>query len=1024
MPAINGGEAAIAWGGYTYSPELNQYGGNDILPFAYYITYIGANGLVGGTYEIADAVNNGIRNTNELPSLAASPSGRLLAAFTEGTDPNGVDVYARLFVENGGGSNIYKVNQTSEAAAAFRDLNHANSWLPQVLTAGLTDGRFVVVWADATDNLIHARLVGSNGLPQDDEFIVARITTDHATKFQLSSVTALDDGTFVVNWYQYPTDLALHIADQYPSRAVIIDPDTRGVVLGGTPGNDVLTGSGYADRISGGAGDDTLIGRLGGDILDGGPGNDTVDYSVSLEEVYVDLRQPQQIGGHADGDVLISIENVIGSAYNDFLTGDSGDNRLTGGYGNDNLEGLGGNNTLDGGRGNDTLWIGDSGVAYGGRGNDIIHGAPVGTGTLYGQEGNDTLDASGATAAAVEYMFGGAGDDTLIGGAGTEIAKYSGNLADYTISANADSSYRIHDNRPGSPEGTDTLTDIDRLAFNDFPNGLSITAAMDHPPVITGGDTATATVAENSTGVVIDVDTTDPDGDTEGSGITYSLSGSDQAYFSVNPNGQLSFVSPPDYENPHGPTYHVVVQATDSAGRSDQQTITVNVTDVPGDAVTLGPNHSSAYYAPAFGYGGFNTVIGGPETDYLTVDMSGEPDGGNVQVTSDGSHLLIDADGDGTVDLTVSGVEELIIVAKDVVLSGDLSATGLASHTITYYGDYSDDEPDSFDADAVTSGEDVVAYGYGGDDRLVGAGGDDTLDGGTGNDQLVGMAGADRLLPGTGDNVVDGGDGVDTLVLDGSPYDYTITYDAGTASYSVSGPATHDTVTDVEQLEFPEWQGSFADYLSLPPSTAVNSTASGGQSNARLAALSDGGYVVTWISDDGGDGDGNCVRARLFDADHNPVGPDFVIDSTGQGYQQAPAVTALPDGGFVVSWASGDDGDGSGYCIRTRVFDSAGQAAGSDFIADQCRRAVGRTLRRVLDLLRQRRRQQHLRARAHLRVRRHPRACRLHRQHHGDRIPGRFQCRRAGERPVRGRMDVVRPGRWQRRLRACAPVRG
>src|SRR5262249_26267667 len=70
MPLINSGEAAIAWAGQVYDPQVNQYGGHDLLPFAYYLTYTGTNGLIGGTYEIADAVNNGITNTNELPSIA------------------------------------------------------------------------------------------------------------------------------------------------------------------------------------------------------------------------------------------------------------------------------------------------------------------------------------------------------------------------------------------------------------------------------------------------------------------------------------------------------------------------------------------------------------------------------------------------------------------------------------------------------------------------------------------------------------------------------------------------------------------------------------------------------------------------------------------------------------------------------------------------------------------------------------------------------------------------------------------
>ena len=57
----------------------------------------------------------------------------------------------------------------------------------------------------------------------------------------------------------------------------------------------------------------------------------------------------------SDGDVLLNIEHMIGTAYNDLLTGDDSDNMLTGGSGDDVLRGGGGDDTLTGGGGDDTL---------------------------------------------------------------------------------------------------------------------------------------------------------------------------------------------------------------------------------------------------------------------------------------------------------------------------------------------------------------------------------------------------------------------------------------------------------------------------------------------------------------------------------------------------------------------------------------------------------------------------------------------------------------------------------------------
>ncbi len=71
-------------------------------------------------------------------------------------------------------------------------------------------------------------------------------------------------------------------------------------------------------------------------------------------------------GGDAQGDVLISIENLTGSAYADTLTGDVVANAIDGGAGNDRILGGAGADTLFGGLGNDTL--------YGGAGSDRLVG--------------------------------------------------------------------------------------------------------------------------------------------------------------------------------------------------------------------------------------------------------------------------------------------------------------------------------------------------------------------------------------------------------------------------------------------------------------------------------------------------------------------------------------------------------------------------------------------------------------------------------------------------------------------------
>ncbi len=104
-------------------------------------------------------------------------------------------------------------------------------------------------------------------------------------------------------------------------------------------------------------------------------------------------------------------------------------------------------------------------------------------------------------------------------------------------------------------------------------------------PTITsdgGGKRATIRVFERTT-VATDVEATDPEGDTEGAGLTYSLAGGfDQGAFTIDPDfGVLAFSTPPDFANPTDANldnrYAVKVQVTDSGGRVDRQSLLVVV---------------------------------------------------------------------------------------------------------------------------------------------------------------------------------------------------------------------------------------------------------------------------------------------------------------------------------------------------------------------------------------------------------------------------------------------------------------
>ena len=124
----------------------------------------------------------------------------------------------------------------------------------------------------------------------------------------------------------------------------------------GTQYDDTLTGNGGDNVIEGGAGRDTLDG--GGNPATGAKG-DTLSYASSDSWVRVTLAAQGTAAtvsrGHARGDTATNFENVLGSAYDDEITGNDDANVLTGGDGDDTLEGAGGNDTLEGGAGADEL---------------------------------------------------------------------------------------------------------------------------------------------------------------------------------------------------------------------------------------------------------------------------------------------------------------------------------------------------------------------------------------------------------------------------------------------------------------------------------------------------------------------------------------------------------------------------------------------------------------------------------------------------------------------------------------------
>jgi uncharacterized delta-60 repeat protein len=125
----------------------------------------------------------------------------------------------------------------------------------------------------------------------------------------------------------------------------VMNVSTSGETWNGGPGDDTRSGTILADTLNGMGGNDSIVGGTGNDTIDGGAGNDTMDgsggidtasYAAAAAAVTINLANAaaQNTGG-AGTDTLLSIENLIGSGFNDTLAGNSGNNVLNGGAGID-----------------------------------------------------------------------------------------------------------------------------------------------------------------------------------------------------------------------------------------------------------------------------------------------------------------------------------------------------------------------------------------------------------------------------------------------------------------------------------------------------------------------------------------------------------------------------------------------------------------------------------------------------------------------------------------------------------------
>ena len=554
---------------------------------------------------------------------------------------------------------------------------------------------------------------------------------------------------------------------------VIFGAETDDEIFGGL-GDDLLDGSDGGDRVYGDEGDDILVGSVDSadDLYDGGSGRDFITYYDALAGVRVDLslltNQATSAEGNSAGigiDQIAGIEDVEGTRFNDFLTGNSANNMLIGMEGNDSLNGGLGNDTLlpgagddivNGGGGTDTvdyseidhaiyLSLGATTVQSTGAGRDRF----VSIENAIGSSHNDVLGGSASSNA----LYGMAGADRLNGGEGNDMLD-GGTGADRMTGGVGNDSYMV-DNAAdlvleSAGEGTDTVIVTAALSVTLAANveNLTLTAASplfdldddeDYLPAtalsLTGNELANILRAGDGVNIL--------DGGA-GADRMYGGSGGDIYIVDNSADVVIEYSEPSDDED-----YEDLVLASASYTISS---VYIENLQLTGSANINGTGNAGNNWIQ--GNSGSNILKGGAGYDYL--------EGGQGNDTLDGGtgiDYLQGGLGDDTyiIDDVNDWIDEWDFEGVDTVKSNvgfslqstieNLELTGTAN--IDGYGSYWHN----------------VMTGNAGANLLRGYGGDDMISGGAGNDTLYGDDGTDALRGNSGRDVAYGGTGADSFIF-------------------------------------------------------------------------------------------------------------------------------------------------------------------------------------------------------------------------------------------------------------------
>ncbi|WP_372832414.1 Ig-like domain-containing protein [Pontibacterium sp.] len=788
--------------------------------------------------------------------------------------------------------------------AEFQINTHSSDSQENPSITGLKDGGFVVTWhggdsttGDTDDYGIAGQRFAADGSAMGSEFLVNTNTDEQQLH---PAITATADGGFVVTWYDYDGDSSgagikaqrFDAEGQAQGSELLVNthqngdqahPDITGLSDGGFVvtwyGNDPATGD--AVGISGQ--------RFDAD------GN-TVGEEFLINTLMDNAQWNPSVAGLSDGGFVVTWQNwnpASGDASGEGISGqrfDADGNAVDGEF-------LVNTHTSETQSSPVVMGLSDGGFVVVWHGFDSATGdesASGISGQRYDADGNRAgeeflinAETYGNQELPAVTSLGDGGFVVTWQGADPVVTDGAGHgIAGQRFDANGDKVGVQFLVNPESDIGQFN-SDIATLGYSPV---FDMASAENQVPI---AEDLSVLAVEDGASVTTGFDATDPDGDAMTYTIVSNLAAGEGSVTNNN-DGTFTFTPGDDFQSLNeGDTQDVTFTyiATDDEGNvSGSATVTVTVQgadDAISPSDNIAPVVADISIVASEDYAVEGRFVGtDADLDNLTFELTSQPDQGSVTNNNDGSfsYLLENA---SELNTGETAETQFTYVANDGETNSET-----ANVTIQLQG-----QSPSLDGGFVVAwssyrqdGGDWGIYGQKYDAQGNTAGGEFLINTVTSNSQTE--------------------PAITSLPEGGFVVSWTSANEDGSGNGVFAQRYNTDGLADGDAIQ-------------------VNSFTEGSQSSSALAATSNGGFVAVWNSANQ-DGGNEGIFGQRFDADGNVVGDEFQINSFTRWDQEDPAVTVLADDGYVVSWSSLAQ-DGRGYGIFGQQFDAVGNTVGDEF---------------------------------------------------------------------------------------------